>query len=153
MKKINIKRIYYDITHKYLTLNNIVMIAAFCVAAGWVWGSLSVMQRNYGLQKELDIKKRQLQILQLEATNLELEKKYYQTTEYQELAVRSSGLNLVKPGEKVLILPQNSQVAKDADQAKTSAQQSDLQTETSNFQQWITFLLGGTSRSIEKDNK
>jgi len=129
-----------------------VMVAAFCIAAGWVWGSLNVMQRNYGLQKELDFKKRELQILQLETTNLELEKRYYQTTEYQELAVRSSGLNLVQLGEKVLILPQNSQIAKDTNQNNMNAQQVNSQEETSNFQQWMTFLLGGTSRSIE-DNK
>lgn len=148
MKKINIRQFYYKLTHKYLTLNNIIMVIAFCVAAGWVWGSLNVMQRNYNLQKELDQKKQQLEIAELETANLELEKKYYQTEEYQDLAVRSSGLNLVEPGEKVLILPSNSQAAKDADNSSTTVSQASS-VEVSNFQQWMTFLFGGNARSTK----
>ena len=146
MKKINTRRIYYRIRHKYLTLNNVVVAVAFMIAASWVWGSLGVMQRNYTLQKEVDSKKRQLQLAELETRSLELEKRYYQTREYQELAVRED-LGLVMPGERVLVLPVNTQSAKDADTpAKTQTVTAGVP--VSNFRQWVNFLFGGNNKSI-----
>ena len=41
--KINIRKTIYALRHKYLTLNNIVIAAAFLIAASWVWGSLGMM--------------------------------------------------------------------------------------------------------------
>ena len=131
-----------------MTLNNIVILAAFLIAASWVWGSLGMMQRNYNLQKEVDDKKRQLQLVELQKDNLELQKRYYQTREYQELAVRET-LGLVMPGEKVLILPENSQAAKEAD-APAEARVVAVD-QTSNLEQWINFLFGGYSRSISEE--
>lgn len=148
MKKINIRRIYYQLSHKYFTLNNAVIVIAFMIAAGWVWGSLGVMQRNYTLQKELDDKSRQLVISQLDTDNAKLEQRYYKTNEYQELAVRER-LGLVTPGESVLILPPNSETAKDAD--KNNSVVSSTQTSpVSNFGQWVNFLFGGNNKVISE---
>ncbi|HEY8992876.1 MAG TPA: hypothetical protein VIM37_03450 [Candidatus Microsaccharimonas sp.] len=147
MKKINIQKIIYHIRHRYLTLNNVVILVAFMVAAGWVWASLGAMQRNYGLQKDIDLKKRQLQLTQLQRDNLSLQKNYYQTTEYQELAVRDT-LGLVRPGEHSLVLPPNSEAAIKAD--TTTAPQT-TQIATSNLEQWVNFLFGGYSKSISGD--
>ncbi len=140
MKKINIRRLYYNFSRKYLTLNNVVMAVALMIAAGWVWGSLGVMQRNYDLQKEVDFKARQLQLAQLETMNMQLEQRYYKTTEYQELSARQS-LGLAKPGEKVLILPDNSAAVIAADQAST-VQVTTPDLPLSNFQQWANFFFG-----------
>ena len=145
MRKINIQKIIYHVRHKYLTLNNVVILAAFLIAAGWVWGSLGVMQRNYSLQKDIDLKKRQLQLTQLQRDNLGLQKNFYQTTEYQELAIRES-LGLVRPGEKSLVLPENSQSAIDADTVKTAT--TTASAKVSNLEQWVNFLFGGYSKSI-----
>ena len=145
MKKINIRRLYYHVKHKYFTLNNAVIVIAFAIAASWVWGSLGVMQRNYGLQKSIDQKQRELQLADLETTSLQLEQRYYGTKEYQELAVRQR-LGLVSPGEKVLILPPNSQAAINED--KTTTTQTVTQTDQgSNIQQWINFLFGGNTKN------
>lgn len=150
MPHINIRKIIYTIRHKYLTFNNVVIAAAFLIAASWVWGSLEVMQRNYTLQKEVDIKQRQLQLTQLQRDSLELQKKYYQTDEYRELAVRDT-LGLVKPGEKLLILPDNSAAAKAADAPK---QQVAVRLESApNLQQWLNFLFGGNSKSINSTDR
>jgi hypothetical protein len=146
MKKINIRRIYYRFRHEYLTLNNGVIAIAFMIAAGWVWGSLGVMQRNYTLQKELDDKSRQLIVAQLDTDNAKLEQRYYKTDEYKDLAVRER-LNLVTPGESVLILPPNSEAAKNADKVALVAS-SDKTVLASNFEQWMNFLFGGNSKSI-----
>lgn len=145
MPKINIRKFVYTIRHKYMTLNNVVIVVAFLIAASWVWGSLGMMQRNYTLQKEVDYKKRQLELTGLQKDNLEFQKKYYQTAEYQELAIRDS-LGLVRPGEKVLVLPPNSQAAKDAD--TTVAKVTAPTQQVGNIEQWVNFLFGGYSRSI-----
>ena len=145
MKKINIRRIYYLARHKYFTLNNGVIVIAFMIAAGWVWGSLGVMQRNYNLQKELDDKSRQLLVAQLEKSTLDLQRHYYQTDEYKELAVRER-LGLVTSGESVLILPPNSDAAKNADGVTTAKKVDPVQ--TSNFDQWVNFLFGNNNKNI-----
>jgi len=149
MKKINIRRIIYQIRHKYLTLNNAVIAVALIIAAGWVAGSLDVMQRNYKLQKELDDKSRQLIVAQLDTDSARLEQRYYKTDEYKELAVRQR-LGLVTPGESVLILPANSEAVKNADKAKSAAVSVPEPTPVSNFSQWMNFLFGGNSKSISK---
>jgi len=146
MQKINIQKLVYHIRHKYLTLNNMVIAIAFLIAASWIWGSLGMMQRNYSLQKDVDYKKRLLELTQLQRDNLSLQKNYYQTAEYQEIAVRDS-LGLVRPGEKALVLPNNSQAAIDADTAKATQS---TQTKTSNLEQWVNFLFGGYSKSISE---
>lgn len=150
MPHINIRKIIYTIRHKYLTFNNVVIAVAFLIAASWVWGSLDVMQRNYALQKEVDIKERQLQLTKLQRDSLELQKKYYQTDEYKELAVRDT-LGLVKPGEKLLILPDNSAEAKAADAPVKQVMVA--QPTASNLEQWLNFLFGGYSKSINTETK
>jgi hypothetical protein len=148
MKKINTRRLYYHIRHKYFTLNNVVIAVAFAIAAGWVWGSLGVMQRNYNLQKEIDSKQQQLQLTQLQTDTLQLQSRYYQTSEYQELAVRQD-LGLGLPGESVLILPANTQAAKDADQAAVAGT-TPAPTPPDNLNQWANFLFGANSKAVSQ---
>lgn len=153
MQKINIQKLIYHVRHKYLTFNNLVILTAFLIAAGWIWGSLQVMQRNYALQKEVDYKKRQLQLAELQKDSLELQKRYYQTNEYKELAARES-LGLVMPGEKVLILPDNSELAMQADKQSSGTPAAAVaQDKTSNLEQWLNFLFGGYSRSINSSDQ
>ncbi len=148
MKKINIRRIYYRFRHEYLTLNNIVIVIAFIIAANWVWGSLQMMQRNFSLQKELDDKSRQLIVAQLDTDNAKLEQRYYKTDEYKELAVRQR-LGLVTPGERLLVLPPNSDAVKNADKV-AATKSSFIVVKTSNFNQWMNFLFGGNNIRISK---
>jgi hypothetical protein len=146
MPNININKIVYRIRHQYLTVNTVVIAVAFFIAASWIWGSLGMMQRNYSLQKDLDLKKQQLQLAQLQKETLEFQRKYYQTAEYQELAVRES-LNLVRPGEKALVLPPNT-VSYTTESTVVSTA---IRPESSNIEQWINFLFGGYSRSISEE--
>ncbi len=152
MPKIHIRKIVYTIRHRYLTFNNLVILVAFLIAAGWVWGSLQVMQRNYGLQKEVDYKRRQLQLAELQRDNLKLQNRFYTTNEYKELALRDS-LGLVMPGEKILVLPDNSEAAKAADAVDPNSNSDAVSQETtSNLEQWLNFLFGGYSKSMSSDD-
>ncbi len=140
----NLRPLVYHIRHNYFTLNNVVIVVAFIIATGWVIGSLNAMQRNYTLQKTVDYEQQQLQLVQLQTTNLQLQQRYYQTAEYEELAARQS-LDLALPGEHLLILPPNSPqaIAQDAGVASTVTTP-----KTSNLEQWVNFLFGGYSKAI-----
>lgn len=148
MQKINIRRFIYRLRHDYITPNNVVIAVAFVIGAGWVWGSIGAMQRNFDLQKAVDAKQRQEQLLDLETQSLAFEQNYYKTAEYQELAAREH-LGLAMAGEKVLILPPNSAAAKavDAPKAKASAVPAKPPT---HFVQWLDFLFGANRPDLQK---
>jgi hypothetical protein len=146
MDSTRLRRLLYKIKNRYATRDNAVVAVAFFIAASWAWGSVSVMERNYKLQREIDNKEQQLKLTDLETARLKYEQKYYQSDEYKEMAVRQR-LGLVQLGEHVIILPANSEGAKQWD-ANQQPKQVTAQTEEkpSNFQQWMTFLLGGNRR-------
>ena len=146
MKKINIRRAYYRFKQDYFNINNAVVLVAFIIASNWVWGSMTVMQKNFTLQKELNDKSRQLIVAQLDTENAKLEQRYYKTNEYKELAVRER-LGLVTPGESVLILPPNSKAVIDDDIAFKSKISNPIEP-VGNFGQWMNFLFGGNNKSM-----
>ena len=150
MKNINtrtLRRYYYHVRHNYFTTNNLVVLIGLFVAASWVWGSVQAMERNYALQKEIDFKRRELRLSELETQKLQFEQNYFKSDEYKELAVREK-LGLINPGEKVLILPPNSEAAS-ADEKKAAAEVPRAVPE-SNFQAWVNFLFGGAYRSLQR---
>lgn len=129
-------------------MDNIVVAVALLIAAGWAWGSVQAMERNYALQKDLDYKRQQLQLTELELAKLQFEKRYYQSDEYKELAVRER-LGLAQPGEKALILPPNTKTAATIDASYGNEKKAVRIAEPSNIQQWMTFLLGGAYRDLK----
>jgi hypothetical protein len=147
MNNLNFRRIYYHVRHRYLTMNNVVIAVAFFIGISWAWGSIGMMQRNYALQKEVDTKARNLKLAELETQNLKYEQRYYASSEYQELEVRKR-LGLANPGEHVLILPPNTQQAKDADVVVADAPVRIVEA-TSDFQQWMNFLFGGNRKNLQ----
>lgn len=139
------RRRYYHFKHNYLTLNNIVLAGACLIAFGLAWNSVTIMQRNYTLQRSLDMKQRQKTLTELQVQTLEFQKKYHQSSEYQELAARKS-LGLGAPGEKVLILPPNSPRAKqDLGENRSTII---ARIESTNFEQWMDFLSGRNVRDL-----
>jgi hypothetical protein len=142
MQKINIRRSYYHLRHQYLTMNNVVVTIALIIGAGWAWGSIGMMQRNYELQKSIDTKSRQQQLSELQVELLKYEQKYYQSNEYKEWSARRN-FGLANPGEKVLVLSANSEEAKKDDRVAVAPTDSKRLPPT-NFTQWINFLFGGS---------
>lgn len=133
--KTQAKRLTYRIRTDYLTINNLVFLAALLIALNWTWNSVESMQQNYQLQQAVDRKKQQLIIEQLQVDTLELESRYYDTLEYQELAVRQR-LGKGMPGESQLIVPSTDS------QEATSQQPAQLINRNNNFQEWMNFLVG-----------
>lgn len=134
---INYHRLLYRLRHDYLTLDNIVIAIAFFIAASWAWGSIQSMQRNYELQRQINAKKQQVAVETLETTLLEYEARYYNSTEYLDLAVRQR-LGRAAPGERQLIVPSTNPATTPRQTAEP-----DNQPPSSNFQRWMDFLLGG----------
>ncbi len=143
MQNRNIQKFLYHLRHQYATTNNAVIAAAAFIAISWAWGSVSVMERNYQLEREINDKQQQLKLVQLETDTLKYEQNYYQSDEYKELAARRD-LGLVKPGEKVLILPPNTKAAEDEDKSHAVRPQ---RVTSDNFKQWINFLTGRNTSS------
>lgn len=143
MKKINIRKTYYTIRHRYLTMNNVVIAVALIIGAGWAWGSVQMMQRNFDLQKQVDAQRLQLTLTELQTQTLEYEQRYYGSREYQELAIRDR-LGLALPGEKALILPPNSTAAKNASallNSDTAIKEEEVP--PTNLELWMNFIFGG----------
>lgn len=139
---LKIQRLYRHLVQRYVNLNNVVIAAAFLIALSWALGSIGMMERNYRLQQQLDLDKQQLTLAQLEVDNAKYEKNYHQTNEYKELLLRQD-MGLANPGEKLLILPPNSQAAINAD--KQTREVVKPVVPESNFQQWMDFLGGKTN--------
>lgn len=146
MPKIKTKQLIYKIRHTYATPSNAVIALAFVIAAGWAWGSVNVMQRNYDLQRNVSQKQRELRLVELQTQNLEYEKEYYKTNEYQSLAARDV-LGLGDPGERALIFSKNSEPPQD--KTKETKKPTPVLDRPSNMQQWANFMFGGNSHSLQ----
>ena len=138
--KTKTRRAKYYFSNDILTLSNIVMGSVIVVSIVWVWGSISAMEKNYAIQKKLELKQRQALIEEINYQTLQYEQKYLKSSEYQELAVREK-LGLALPGEHVLVLPKYPEEKK-KQQTETSKQ--------SNFIQWMNFIFGGNAQKSSK---
>lgn len=148
-KQREIRRLVYRIRHEYITMNNVVLVVAAIIAISWAWASVQAVQRNYQLQKEVDDKKRQAKLIQLQTDNLQFEQHYFQSSEYLTLEAKRR-LGLVESGEKVLILPPNSAAVK-AESASEDTLSAGTTTVASPppLQQWLDFLLGARANRLQ----
>lgn len=138
--KAKTRRAKYYFSNDILTLSNIIMVSVIFISIIWVWGNITAMEKNYAIQKKLELKQRQALIDEISYKTLEYEQKYLKSSEYQELAVREK-LGLAMPGERVLILSKYPEEQKER-RAETL--------KTSNFTQWINFLFGGNAQKAIK---
>lgn len=138
--KTKTRRAKYYFSNDILTLSNIIMGSVIVVSIVWVWGSVSAMEKNYAIQKKLELKQRQALIEEINYQTLQYEQKYLKSSEYQELAVREK-LGLALPGERVLVLSKYPEEKK--------KQQVEIPKQ-SNFTQWMNFIFGGNAQKSSK---
>lgn len=120
-------------------LNQIVRIVGIVIALSMVWNTVLVVQKNYGLQAQVDDLKSEIELLELENENLRYSIAYYKTDEFLELAAREQ-FNQKAPGERVVALPEEDAVyltpeEKEANQAEPKPQYQE------NLDQWLYFLF------------
>ncbi len=146
-KQRQIKRLIYHIRYQYVTMNNVVLVIAAVIAISWAWSSVEAVQRNYELQKEVNDKKQQATLVQLQAQNLQFEQQYYKSNEYLELQAKSE-LGLAEPGEKLLILPKNSAaVVAESNNEDTTSVKATATPAQPPLQQWLDFLFGAKAKT------
>lgn len=139
----SIRRFFYHIRYRYPT-REIVTVALVGLAIVWfIWGSVQAMQKNYELRRVVEAKERQAELTELETRTLEYEQRYLQSEEYKKLAVRER-LGYGDPGEKVLVLPANSEEAGERDASEST--NAPNAPKPSNLAQWGNFLFGGNVR-------
>lgn len=122
-----------------LTLDNIFLTVIIIVSLSWIWGNITAMEKNYALQKKLELKRREALISEISYKTLEYEQKYLKSSEYQEIAARQK-LGLANEGEHLLILSKYPEEVEEARREKPK---------TSNFTQWMNFLFGGNAQKVE----
>jgi cell division protein FtsB len=120
---------------KYFTLNNAVLVVALMLALSWAWSTITVLSKNYDLERQVQQARLDNQIRELQNENLRLEQAYYKTDEYLELQARAL-LNKSRQDEHLVILPNRKT------EAPIAAAKATPTVDKSNFEQWIDFLLG-----------
>ena len=135
--KSTFRKLNYKIRHSFFSIQNVVLIIAIILCLVWTYQSIVAMTRNWKLQETLSARKKELELLTIELETLELENEYYKTEEYQELLARKY-LDKKIEGENLVILPENSELAKMKHQ---EAEIIEKKKEKTNFEKWMKFLL------------
>lgn len=126
----------------YVTIQNGALALGLLIALSWVWGTVGTLSKNFELQQEVDQLDAKIELAKLQNQNLSYQKNYYTSSEYLELSAREL-LGKVAPGERVVILPDSSQVKDTASMPQTTLPVS----ERSNFSQWMQFFFGERAES------
>lgn len=143
------KKISYKVRRSYLTFNSVGLLVLFIAAPVLMYNTILAMERNYTLQSTLRAKERDKKVKELELANARYNKEYYESAEYQEVSQRtyfSKGL----PGEKLLLLPKNTQKATQIEQKYSEKQPQSKNAKQSNAQQWFDFISGNRARRLQE---
>ena len=137
--KNKLRQIKYRLKHDFLSIENVVLVFSIVMCLVWTYQSIAAMNRNWELTERLNTDNKTLQLLKVEVETAELENEYYESEEYQELMARKL-LDKKLPGENMVKMPQNSDVAKN--KHKTVAVTVEENTkEYSNPEKWLRYLF------------
>lgn len=107
------------------------------------WSTISAIQTNYGLQKQISAIEQENRVLELQNTNQKLANQYYDSPQFLELAARRQ-FGKAAPGEKLLLVPKQVALAHTVDLKKTASKESAEPAHNStfqrNFQAWMDFF-------------
>ena len=133
-----VRRIKYYLKHDFLTVENVVLFLAIVLCLVWTYQSITAMSRNWELSEKLTAERKELELLKIESEAAELENEYYRSNDHQELVARKY-LDKQLPGEKMVVLPENSEEARNRHQVaeQVTVEKADY----SNFEKWMRFLF------------
>lgn len=135
--KTKIRRVNYRLRHDFLTVENVILVAAVVLCLVLTYQSILAMSRNWELTERLTTEQKSLELVSVEVEAAELENEYYKTNEYQELLARKY-LDKKNPGENMVIMPENSETAKNKYVVEEVIQE---EKEYSNFEKWMMYLF------------
>ena len=139
MSKINLKlrRFNYKMRHDFFSVENVALLIAVILCLTWTYQSILAMSRNWELSERLSAERKELELISIEVEAAELENEYYSSNEYQELMARRN-LDKKLVGENMVVLPENSEAAKNKHQQKTVPE---VEKQYSNIEKWWMFLF------------
>ncbi len=137
--KDGLRQLKYRLKHDFLTVENVVLLLATVLCFVWTYQSIAAMSRNWALSERLTTERKKLELLTIEVETAELTNEYYKTAEYQELTARRI-LDKKLPGENMVVLPENSEAAKNKHK-EVAKEQAAEEKEYSNFEKWMMYLF------------
>ena len=111
------------------------------IALSLIYNTLTVIQKNYELQQQVDELAQEVALIELENQNLALNIEYFKTDAYLEAEAKRR-FNLSEPGEGVILLEKdgdNPILETPFDEAQPEPVKPQYQ---ENFDSWMTFLFG-----------
>ena len=121
-----------------MAVENVVLVLAVVLCLMWTYQSITAMSRNWELSEKLTAERKELELVSVEVEAAELENEYYKTDEYQELVARKH-LDKKWPGENMVVMPENSEAAKN--KHKTNTVVAVEEKTYTNFEKWMKFLF------------
>lgn len=122
-----------------MSLENVILAIGVVACLGLTFQSIKAMTRNWELAERLNTERKTLELLEIEVELMGLENDYYRSDEYQELMSRKLA-NKQEPGENMVYLPENSEVAKNK-HATVATSGGDGRPTYSNFELWMRYLF------------
>ena len=135
--KDSVRRAKFKLKRDFFTVENTVLLVAIILCLVWTYQSIVAMSRNWELSETLVTEKKKQELLSVEVEAAELENDYYKTEEYQELLARKY-LDKKLPGENMVVLPENSETAKNKHKVVKAGQNEKTY---SNFEKWMMYLF------------
>jgi len=123
--------------------HNLGMYALALVALSVTWSSIKVIQKNYGLEKQITTLQQEVSLLNQQTKNQQLINEYYNTNAFLNLAARKY-FGKADPGEKLILVPSSVSQQYIHPLPNTSANSSQSKPKPNiivNWQAWINFFL------------
>lgn len=135
--KDQLRHLKFKLKHDFLSVENVVLMLAVILCLTWTYQSIVAITKNWTLADKLAVSKNELALMEVEVESAELENEYYKSNEYQELQARKL-LDKQSAGERMVILPENSEAAKNKHIEQTEVEK---KREYSNFEKWMMYLF------------
>ena len=123
-----------------LSFNNLLLLSIPLLFTVLLIASVGSIAKNWELQQQMNAKQTEMELLKLDVNKTKLENQYFASDEYQELEARRL-LGKKLPGETMIDLPNNSEIAKNKHPKLTLDERIEAR-KLSNFEQWLEFLFG-----------
>jgi hypothetical protein len=116
------------------------------IALSVTWASVKIIQKNYGLEKQITRLSQEVDILDQQTKNQKLKNEYYKTDAYLDIAVRKY-FGKAYPGEKLIVVPKGvgqKYIASNATTQNDTVTAKNRPKFIQNLQKWINFFTHRT---------